>query len=114
MMAVVETGGKQYQVSPGSIIRIEKLEAKEGDKVILDKVLMLKEDKGEALFGEPLIDKAKVVAEVTKQDKQKNEIRRRPQDKTVETRFCQRHPAEREIPRKPTVKEEINNSDCYD
>ena len=74
MIAVVETGGKQYQVSPGSIIRTEKLEAKEGDKVVLDKVLMIKEDKGEALFGEPLIAKARVIAEVTKQDRQKKII----------------------------------------
>jgi len=74
MIAIVETGGKQYQVSPGSTIRTEKLEAKKGDKVILDKILMIKEDEGEVLFGEPLIAKARVIAEVTKQDRQKKII----------------------------------------
>ena len=74
MIAVVETGGKQYQISPGSIIRIEKLKAKEGEEVVLDKVLMLKEDDGETLVGNPLIAKARVTAEVLRQDRAKKII----------------------------------------
>ncbi len=74
MIAVVETGGKQYQISPGSIIRIEKLKAKKGEEVVLDKVLMLKEDGGETLIGNPLIAKAKVTAEVLRQDRAKKII----------------------------------------
>jgi large subunit ribosomal protein L21 len=74
MIAVVETGGKQYQISPGSIIRIEKLKAKEGEEVVLDKVLMIKEDDSEALIGNPLIAKARVTAEVLRQDRAKKII----------------------------------------
>lgn len=74
MIAVVETGGKQYQISPGSIIRIEKLKAKEGEEVVLDKVLMIKEDDSEVLVGNPLIAKARVTAEVLRQDRAKKII----------------------------------------
>ena len=74
MIAVVETGGKQYQISPGSIIRIEKLKAKKGEEVVLDKVLMIKEDDSEALVGNPLIAKARVTAEVLRQDRAKKII----------------------------------------
>ncbi len=74
MIAVVETGGKQYQISPGSIIRIEKLKAKKGEEVVLDKVLMIKEDDSEALVGHPLIAKARVTAEVLRQDRAKKII----------------------------------------
>ncbi len=73
MIAVVETGGKQHQVSPGSTIRVEKLDAKKGEEVILDKVLMVKKD-DENLFGNPLVPGAKVIAEVTGQDRAKKII----------------------------------------
>ncbi len=74
MIAVVETGGKQYQISPGSIIRIEKLKAKKGEEVVLDKVLMIKEDDSETLVGNPVIAKARVTAEVLRQDRAKKII----------------------------------------
>jgi len=68
MMAVIETGGKQYEVIPGSIIEVEKLTAKEGEELILDKVLMVDED-GKTHFGRPWVRGAQVVAEVLGQDK---------------------------------------------
>lgn len=74
MIAIVETGGKQYQISPGSIIRTEKLKAKEGEEIVLEKVLMIKEDDGEMLTGHPLIAKARVTAEVLRQDRAKKII----------------------------------------
>ena len=40
MKAIIETGGKQYYVSEGATIYVEKLEGNEGDKVVFDKVLM--------------------------------------------------------------------------
>ncbi len=73
MIAVVETGGKQHQVSPGCTIRVEKLDAKKGEEVILDKVLMVKKD-DESLFGNPLVSGAKVITEVTRQDRAKKII----------------------------------------
>ncbi|PKL36862.1 50S ribosomal protein L21 [Candidatus Peregrinibacteria bacterium HGW-Peregrinibacteria-1] len=63
MFAIVQTGGKQYKVQPGDHIEIERLEASEGDTVILDKVLLVGE-KTETHVGTPLLDykvEAKVV-----------------------------------------------------
>lgn len=73
MIAILETGGKQYEVSLGSLIRVEKLAAKKGEKVVLDKVLLIKKD-GESFIGSPWLAGAKVVAEVTKQDRDRKII----------------------------------------
>ncbi|MGB9858177.1 MAG: 50S ribosomal protein L21 [Dictyoglomaceae bacterium] len=68
MFAVVETGGKQYKVSVGSIIEVEKINAKEGEEVVLDKILLLNKD-GEVLIGRPYLEGVKVIAKVLRQDK---------------------------------------------
>lgn len=73
MIAVLETGGKQYKVSPGSLIRVGKLTAQKGEEVVLDKVLMIKKD-GESFIGNPWLAEARVVAEVTKQDRDRKII----------------------------------------
>ena len=60
--AVIETGGKQYQVAKGDVVKIEKLsgEYKEGDKVTFDRVLLV--DNGhDTTIGTPYIDGAKVI-----------------------------------------------------
>ena len=62
-MAIVETGGKQYEVSPGSVIKVEKLDAEVGKELVLDKVLMVKKN-DEVIFGNPLVNRVKVIAEV--------------------------------------------------
>jgi large subunit ribosomal protein L21 len=59
--AVIETGGKQYKVSVGDVVRIEKIEGeyKEGDKILFDKVLLV--DNGvDTTIGTPYISGAKV------------------------------------------------------
>ena len=66
MKAIIETGGKQYTVTEGTEIFVEKLEGKEKDKVTFDKVLMIDEN-----FGHPYIDGAKVTGEIVKQGKQR-------------------------------------------
>ena len=66
MKAIIETGGKQYTVTEGSEIFIEKVEGNEKDKVTFDKVLMLGET-----FGHPYVDGAKVTGEIVKQGKQR-------------------------------------------
>ena len=66
MKAIIETGGKQYTVSEGSEIFVEKLDGNEKDKVTFDKVLML----GETI-GHPYVNGAKVVGEIVKQGKQR-------------------------------------------
>ncbi len=64
MFAVVETGGKQYKVSPGQTVEVEKLPAEPGDTVELGRVLLISTD-DTTLVGAPLVDDAKVVARVS-------------------------------------------------
>ena len=65
MYAVIKTGGKQYRVSAGDKLRVEKLPGNVGDAVTLDQVLMLG---GEAVkLGKPLISGAKVEAKIVDQ-----------------------------------------------
>lgn len=70
MYAVIETGGKQYKVSEGESIFIEKLEVAEGENVTFDKVLVLA-DGDDVKFGAPVVDGASVTAKVEKQGKAK-------------------------------------------
>lgn len=65
--AVIKTGGKQYIVSPGNTLKIEKLSGdfKEGDKVTFDSVLM-SEKGGKLEIGTPMVAGAKVTAEIKK------------------------------------------------
>jgi len=67
MFAIVETGSNQYKVSEGNTISVEKLEAKEGDKVKLDKILFLQKEDGSIVIGQPLVDGAQIEAEVVRQ-----------------------------------------------
>jgi len=68
MYAVIETGGKQYKVSEGMTIEVEKLPVPVGEEVELDKVLMVVNGK-EVKVGRPFVDGAKVRAEVVAQFK---------------------------------------------
>jgi large subunit ribosomal protein L21 len=63
MYAVIVTGGKQYRVSQGDKVRVEKLDAAEGDSVELDRVLMIV-DGDDIKIGAPAIEGGKVTAEV--------------------------------------------------
>ncbi len=73
MYAIVETGGKQYRVSPGESFRVEKLPAERGEKITLDRVLMVA-DGEELSFGAPVLEGAKVICTVTEQDRAKKVI----------------------------------------
>jgi large subunit ribosomal protein L21 len=59
--AVIETGGKQYKVSPGQTIDVERLKVAEGKIVDLDRVLLIADGK-KLTVGTPTVDGAKVVA----------------------------------------------------
>lgn len=65
--AIIQTGGKQYSVSKGDVISIEKLAGKykEGDKVVFDKVLLWDNGK-DTTIGTPHIPKASVTGIITK------------------------------------------------
>ena len=66
MYAIVEAGGKQYRVEKDSVIAVEKLEAQVGDKVELDRVLLVNQD-GDLQVGTPVVEGAKVVCQVLEQ-----------------------------------------------
>jgi large subunit ribosomal protein L21 len=63
MYAIIETGGKQYRVAPGEIIKVEKLSQETGADVTIDKVLMVMKENG-SICGAPYISGAKVIASV--------------------------------------------------
>jgi len=61
--AVIKTGGKQYKLAQGDVVRVEKLDAEEGASVELDKVLMIAD--GDSInVGTPYVDGSKVSATV--------------------------------------------------
>ncbi len=68
MYAVIETGGKQYKVSEGDTLSVERLPASEGDKVVLDKVLLYSDGK-EIKVGAPYVEGARVEADVVENGK---------------------------------------------
>ncbi len=70
MFAVVKTGGKQYRVTEGDVIRVEKLAGETGSTISFDEVLMLGTE-GDVTVGTPLISGASVKAEVLDQRKDK-------------------------------------------
>ena len=73
MYAIIETGGKQYKVSEGDVIYIEKLDVEEGAEVTFDKVLMAGE--GDAVkVGTPVVEGAKVTAKALKNGKAKKVV----------------------------------------
>ncbi len=66
--AIIETGGKQYKVVPGSKIEVDFLNAGEGNKVDLSKVLFIA-DNSEHLIGQPLVENASVNATCIEESK---------------------------------------------
>lgn len=68
MYAVVKTGGKQYRVAEGDVIKVEKLDGQPGASIELDQVLMVANEESLQL-GRPLVEGAKVSAEILDQDR---------------------------------------------
>lgn len=66
MYAVIRTGGKQYRVEEGSTLRVEKIEANEGDSVDFDDVLLVGNG-AQVTVGTPLVEGGKVTATVEEQ-----------------------------------------------
>ncbi len=72
MISVIETGGKQYLVKTGQVLKIEKLEAKEGEKVVFDKVLLTANDEGgNVKIGNPYLEGVALEAVIEKQGRDK-------------------------------------------
>ena len=73
-MAVIKTGGKQYRVSAGLVLTVEKLGAEVGEKVVFDQVLLVKQGEDEQpmlQIGKPLVDGAQVSATVWRKSRVK-------------------------------------------
>ena len=70
MQAIIVTGGKQYKVSEGDVIFVEKLEVEAGDAITFDQVLAVM-DGDNATFGAPTVEGASVAATVVKNGKGK-------------------------------------------
>ena len=72
MYAIIATGGKQYKVSEGDVIRVEKLPVSPGEQVTFDQVLVVSD--AEVKIGTPTVDGARVEATVEKEGKAKKVI----------------------------------------
>lgn len=70
MYAIIQTGGKQYRVSEGDVITIEKLEVEAGETVAFDQVLTVVKD-GAVMLGKPVIAGATVTGTVVEHGKGK-------------------------------------------
>ena len=73
MYAVIETGGKQYRVNEGDVIRVEKLEGDVGSKIDFDRVLLVGEGE-QVKVGTPVVDGASVSGTVVEQDRHRKII----------------------------------------
>ncbi len=80
MYAIIATGGKQYKVAEGDIIRVEKLGVEAGETVTFDQVLVV--NNGEVKVGNPVVSGATVSATVLKEGKAKKVIVYRYKRKT--------------------------------
>ena len=74
MYAIIESGGKQFKVTRGDVIDVERLKAGEGESVVFDRVLALKKDDGELLVGNPVVPGARAVGRIVGEHKARKVI----------------------------------------
>ncbi len=73
MYAVVKTGGKQYRVEEGDVLRVEKLSGEVGNPIAFDKVLMFS-DEDSTIIGTPMVENVVVKGHIVAQDKSRKII----------------------------------------
>jgi large subunit ribosomal protein L21 len=73
LFAIIQTGGKQYRVAPGDILRVERLPGERGDEIALDQVLLVADEEN-IRVGQPLVAGARVVGRILQQGKAKKII----------------------------------------
>ena len=73
-IAVIKTGGKQYIVKPGDVIKVEKIDKNVGEEVIFDEVLLFQNDKNNIQIGQPLVRGVQVKGKIVEQGKDKKII----------------------------------------
>ena len=64
MFAIIQSGGRQVKVTPGSVITVDRIDVAAGQEVSIDQVLLLEKDGGEVLAGSPFVANVKVVGVV--------------------------------------------------
>ena len=67
MFAVIKTGGKQYKVKEGGVLKIEKIAGNAGDKIDFEVLLLADEEGKDVKVGKPMVAGAKVAAEILEQ-----------------------------------------------
>ncbi|WP_353683274.1 50S ribosomal protein L21 [Thermodesulfovibrio sp. 3907-1M] len=80
MYAIIETGGKQFKVKVGDVLKIEKLNVEPGNEVMFDRVLLFQGNEG-VKIGSPYIEGLKVKAQVIETAKDKKVLVYRPPSK---------------------------------
>lgn len=68
MYAVIKTGGKQYKVSEGDTLNIEKIDGEKGNEVVFEEILMISGE-GDIKVGTPYVTGAKITGEIVAQTK---------------------------------------------
>ncbi|MCX7991430.1 MAG: 50S ribosomal protein L21 [Proteobacteria bacterium] len=71
MYAIIKTGGKQYKVFPGEVIKVERLSGEKGDAISFSEVLLVKKDDDTIEIGRPVVEGAVVSGKILKQGKGK-------------------------------------------
>jgi large subunit ribosomal protein L21 len=64
VFAIIQSGGRQVKVIPGSVITVDRIDVEAGQEVSIDQVLVLEKDGGEVLAGSPFVANVKVVGVV--------------------------------------------------
>ena len=64
MFAIIQSGGRQVKVSPGSIVAVDRVDAEPGQEVSIDQILVLENEAGDVVAGSPFVASAKVVGVV--------------------------------------------------
>ena len=73
MFAIIRTGGKQYPVEKGTILKIEKIDQEVGSEIVLDDILLV-DDTTTITMGTPVVNNAQVKAKVLSQGRGKKQI----------------------------------------
>ena len=64
MFAIIQAGGRQVKVNPGSVVTLDRVDAEVGKEITFDQVLFLEKDGGEMLAGAPFVANARVIGVV--------------------------------------------------
>ena len=69
VFAIIQSGGRQLKVTPGSVVTVDRFDAEPGQEVTIDRVLFLEKDGGEMLAGAPFVANAKVTGVVAGEER---------------------------------------------